>query len=186
MIHQHTPVPNMNMLAQRNHHKTTIKPPPGKSTTLQFLFDLDSKCFTTQNNKNTSQSSNSRDEELVSIINYCTESRSSDQESALKRLKLTQLLSIIKTSVTPVSDQTLEMLFKMVASNMFRPLPPQSSTVCSAVPCDDVDVMTVPSPDWAYLQIVYDILLRLIIKMDVKTFHGESSDGSRNSNQGMQ
>ncbi|KAI3717820.1 hypothetical protein L1987_69678 [Smallanthus sonchifolius] len=171
---------NPTMLAQRNSPKTTVKPPAGKPTTLQFLFDLDSKCYTTQNKIKSSD----RDEELHSIIIYCTESRPNDQESALKRLKLTQLLSIIKTSVTPVSDQTLDVLFKMVASNLFRPLPPPPSTMCSAISLEDDDVITVPSADWAYLQIVYDILLRLIIKIDVKSVQEDKSVGSRVLNQG--
>ncbi|KAK9072363.1 hypothetical protein SSX86_008797 [Deinandra increscens subsp. villosa] len=163
------------MLAQKNSPKTTLKQPTQKPTTLQFLFDLDSKHSPNQNNGNKKiHSSDSRDEELYSIIVYCTESRSDDQEySALKRLKLTQLLSIIKTSVTPISDQTLDVLFKMVAANLFRPLPPPSSNVCSMVSCEEAeDVIAVPSAAWAYLQIVYDILLRLIMKITVKSVQG--------------
>ncbi|MFS7964084.1 putative protein phosphatase 2A, regulatory B subunit, B56, armadillo-like helical [Helianthus anomalus] len=172
------------MLAQRNSPNTTLKPQTGKTTTLQFLFDLDSKCYITQNDQPKNQSSDSRDEELSSIIIYCTHSRSGDQESALKRLKLTQLLSIIKTSVTPISDHTLDLLFKMVASNLFRPLPPPSSTACSTILLEDDDVITVPSAAWAYLQIVYDILLRLIFKINV-TNQGETNVGSRILKLGM-
>ncbi|KAD5507711.1 hypothetical protein R6Q59_031494 [Mikania micrantha] len=171
------------MLAQRNSPKVTVKPPVGKPTTLQFLFDLDSKCCTTQNNHNKIQSLDSRDEEVSSIISFCTGSRSDDQEFALKRLKLTQLLSIIKTSLTQISYQTLDVLFKMVAANLFRPLRPPSSAVCLTIVEDD-DVITIPSADWAYLQIIYDILLRLIIKLDVTSVLGENNGGSRILNQG--
>ncbi|KAI3504547.1 hypothetical protein L1887_26101 [Cichorium endivia] len=170
------------MGAQRNNLKIAVMPPTRQSTTLQFLFDLDSECCTSQTDDKKMQSLDSRNDELSTIIIYCTESRYDAQESALKRLKLTQLLSIIKTSVTPVSDETLEILLKMVASNLFRPLPPPSVGTCSG---EEDEVITAPSAAWAHLQIVYDILLRLIIKKDVKALRGEHSDGSRNLNQGL-
>lgn len=164
------------MGAQRKNLKPTLMPPPKQSTTLQFLFDLDSKCCTSQNDDKIIQSLDSRNDELSTIIIYCTRSRLDAQELALKRLKLTQLLSIIKTSVTPVSDETLEILLKMVASNLFRPLPPPYVGTCSG---EEDDVIAAPSAAWAHLQIVYDILLRLINKKDVKALRGEHSDESR-------
>ncbi|KAL4566689.1 hypothetical protein LXL04_030810 [Taraxacum kok-saghyz] len=172
------------MGAQKNNLKTTVAPPVRKSTTLQFLFDLDSKCCTSQTNDKCTRSLNSRDDELSTIIIYCTECGYDAQESALKRLKLTQLLSIIKTSVTPVSDETLEILLKMVGSNLFRCLPPPSSSAVCSSEEDDV-IIAAPSAAWAHLQIVYDILLRLIIKNDVKALRGEYNGGARTLNQGM-
>ncbi|KVH99009.1 Armadillo-type fold [Cynara cardunculus var. scolymus] len=159
------------MVAQRNNPQTTVIPPvAGKSTTLQFLFDLDSESCSTQNDdEDKIQIFDPRIEELTSIIVYCTEYRSNDKESGLKRLKLTQLLSIIKTSTTPLSDQTLEFLFKMLASNLFRPLPPPSSSTVSVISPEDDDCIAAPAAAWPHLQIIYDILLRLIIKKDVKT-----------------
>ncbi|CAH1424558.1 unnamed protein product [Lactuca virosa] len=170
------------MGAQRKNLKPTLMPPPKQSTTLQFLFDLDSKCCTSQNDDKIIQSLDSRNDELSTIIIYCTRSCLDAQELALKRLKLTQLLSIIKTSVTPVSNETLEILLKMVASNLFRPLPPPYVGTCSG---EDDDVIAAPSAAWAHLQIVYDILLRLITKKDVKALRGEHSDKSRILNPGL-
>ncbi|CAI9283761.1 unnamed protein product [Lactuca saligna] len=170
------------MGAQRKNLKPTLMPQPKQSTTLQFLFDLDSKCCTSQNDDKIIQSLDSRNDELSTIIIYCTRSRLDAQELALKRLKLTQLLSIIKTSITPVSDETLEILLKMVASNLFRPLPPPYVGTCSG---EEDDVIAAPSAAWAHLQIVYDILLRLITKKDVKALRGEHSDESRILNPGV-
>nr|XP_043639591.1 serine/threonine protein phosphatase 2A 57 kDa regulatory subunit B' beta isoform-like [Erigeron canadensis] len=172
------------MGAQRNSPKTIVASPVGKSTTLQFLFNLDSKVCSSQKDDNKTESLDSEGEELKLIITYCTQLRSDDQESALKRLKLTQILSIIKTSITMISDEALDSLFKMVACNIFRPLPLPSITVCSIVSPEDDDAIATPSAAWPYLQIVYDILLRLITKKDVKTLCREHIDGSKTSNQG--
>ncbi|KAI3673613.1 hypothetical protein L6452_39737 [Arctium lappa] len=161
------------MGAQKNTLQTTVIPPAGKPTTLQFLFDLDSQSFTTQNDDKKTQIF----EQLLSIILYCTNHHSNDQESSLKKLKLTQLLSIIKTSKTLISDQTLKFLFNMLSSNLFRPLPPlpSSSTVSLISPDDDDCIANAPSSAaaWAHLQTVYDILLRLIIKNDAKSLGNE-------------
>ncbi|PWA94000.1 Armadillo-type fold [Artemisia annua] len=170
------------MGAQRNSPNTTATSPAKKSTTLQFLFDLDSKGCHSPDNK--IQSLDSTKNELQLIIFYCTQLRLDDQESALKRLKLTQLLSIIKTSITPISDEIQESLYKMVASNLFRPLPPPSSSTVSVISCDVDDVIAAPSAAWQHLQVVYDILLRLISKKDVKSLQGEHSGGPRISNHG--
>lgn len=173
-----------NMGAQRNSPKATVNSPGGKSTTLQFLFNLDSHGGISHKEDKKIQSLDSRNEELQLIIFYCTELRSDDQESALKRLKLTQLLSIIKTSITPISDETKYILYKMVASNLFRCLPRPSSSTVSVISPEDDDVVATPSAAWAHLQIVYDILLQLIIKKDVNSIRREHSDGSRIFNEG--
>ncbi|XP_071694383.1 serine/threonine protein phosphatase 2A 57 kDa regulatory subunit B' kappa isoform-like [Rutidosis leptorrhynchoides] len=172
------------MAVQRNSPITTPKPPAGKSMTLQVLFSLDSEGCTTKNDDKKTQSLDSKNDEMHSIIVYCTQSRLDDQEYALKRLKLTQLLSMIKTSITPISDETLKLLFKMVASNLFRPLPLPAPAGSSIISPEDDDVITTHSTAWPHIQIVYDILLRMITKQDVKSLRGDLNCESKVQNKG--
>ncbi|KAM7479473.1 hypothetical protein LguiA_027686 [Lonicera macranthoides] len=165
------------MGAQKNSPRAS---PMKKSTTLQHLFDLDSKSPTssTLSNSTTISSKNSslesENEEILTIISYCTSNypvfdpNDSSSHQDLKRLKLIQLLSIIKTSKKPLNEQIFLPLFAMLSANLFRPLPPSyNSSVISILPDDD-DLIATPMAVWPHLQILYDILLRLVINMDPK------------------
>ncbi|OVA15948.1 Protein phosphatase 2A [Macleaya cordata] len=159
--------------------------PKKKSTTLQYLFDLDStnnnnsknggNNMNTNNNRSTNQSYET--EELLSIISYCTTfiftftdpSETSTQQD-FKGLKLTQLLSLLKSSEKPTDDdQIISALVSMISANLFRPLPPSSNPSTTSDSTEDEDPITIPTPSWPHLQIVYSILLWLIINSDPKT-----------------
>nr|XP_033509174.1 serine/threonine protein phosphatase 2A 57 kDa regulatory subunit B' beta isoform-like [Nicotiana tomentosiformis] len=116
----------------------------------------------------------SETEELLSLITYCsftytfTDPQESPSQQDLKRLKLIQLLSIIKTIIQPLDDQVLSPLFKMLSTNLFRPLSPPIYYVASILPDDD-DLVSNPTPSWPHLQIVYDIFLRIVTRTSVES-----------------
>ncbi|XP_016478729.2 serine/threonine protein phosphatase 2A 57 kDa regulatory subunit B' beta isoform [Nicotiana tabacum] len=134
-------------------------------TTLKQLL-LDSR--------NMSNFLDSETEELLSLISYCsftytfTDPQESPSQQDLKRLKLIQLLSIIKTIIQPLDDQVLSPLFKMLSTNLFRPLSPPIYYVASILPDDD-DLVSNPTPSWPHLQIVYDIFLRIVTRTSVES-----------------
>ncbi|XP_070042360.1 serine/threonine protein phosphatase 2A 57 kDa regulatory subunit B' beta isoform-like [Nicotiana tomentosiformis] len=134
-------------------------------TTLKQLL-LDSR--------NMSNFLDSETEELLSLITYCsftytfTDPQESPSQQDLKRLKLIQLLSIIKTIIQPLDDQVLSPLFKMLSTNLFRPLSPPIYYVASILPDDD-DLVSNPTPSWPHLQIVYDIFLRIVTRTSVES-----------------
>ncbi|XP_052192590.1 serine/threonine protein phosphatase 2A 57 kDa regulatory subunit B' kappa isoform-like [Diospyros lotus] len=154
--------------------RTTPKASPKRnSTTLQHLFELDSgHHFSNNTGKRSPAAFECEDEEILSLISSCTftytftdPSESSSQQD-LKRLKLIQLLSIIKISPKPLHTQILPPFFTMLSSNLFRPLPPTTPILC--VLPDDEDLTATPAASWPHLQIIYDILLRVVTAMDAK------------------
>ncbi|CAB4321232.1 unnamed protein product [Prunus armeniaca] len=159
--------------------------PRRKSTTLQHLFDLDSKTATDTNGKNIgtanigcSSSSNLENEEILSSISFCTSvftftdpSECATQQE-LKRNKLLHLLSVVKSSKKTLHDQVMSSLISMISLNLFRPLPPPSNPSSAAEFPDDEDHTSTFSPLWSHLQLVYDILIRLVINTDPKLLRG--------------
>ncbi|KAA8546131.1 hypothetical protein F0562_020975 [Nyssa sinensis] len=164
------------------HRNSPRASPRKKSTTLQRLFDLDSQ------NKTGSKLSGNKlsvpslgrhlpfesENEVLSIISCCTitytftDHRESPSQQDLKRLKLAELLSIIKSSKVPLHDQILPPLFSMISANLFRPLPPSANTSIMCFLPYDEDLTATPVAAWPHLQFVYDILLRLVINIDAK------------------
>ncbi|KAK9112609.1 hypothetical protein Scep_020128 [Stephania cephalantha] len=169
------------MGAEKNSPKTPTKK---RSTTLQYLFNLEAKNNGNKNNITTSLSRFTTDEssfeveneELLSMISYCTcvftfnDPAESPSQQDLKKIKLIQLLSTIKSSPMPLDRRIMSPLVSMLSTNLFRPLPPPSNAShATAEFPDDEDMLTVPTPAWPHLQIVYDILLRLVLNSDPKT-----------------
>ncbi|XP_050262296.1 serine/threonine protein phosphatase 2A 57 kDa regulatory subunit B' beta isoform-like [Quercus robur] len=145
--------------------------------TLQDLFNLESYNMNRiKHGSITSRPSfsNSINEGILSIISHCTfiftftDPLESPSKQDLKRVKLTQLLSILKSS-KKLQDQILAPLMSMLSTNLFRPLPPPSNPSISSDLIDDEDSISSFPPTWSHLQIVYDILLRLVINMDPET-----------------
>lgn len=106
-----------------------------------------------------------KNEEILSAISIC----STVFTFNLKRLKLSQLLAVTKFPKKPLDDWILSRLISMLSSNLFRPLPPPSNACIISELADDEELFSNPRPMWPHLQIVYDILLRLVIDMDPKT-----------------
>ncbi|KAJ7978657.1 Serine/threonine protein phosphatase 2A regulatory subunit [Quillaja saponaria] len=161
---------------QRN---SSMSSPNRKSTTLQHLFDLDSKSINGTKlgspNNTSKLFSMSENEELLSVISYCTfifsfsDPLESPSQQELKRNQLMRLLSIIKSSKKPLHDQILAPLVSMISTNLFRPLPPPSIPTSTLEFHDEEDPIFTFSPTWSHLQIVFDILLRLVMNTDPKT-----------------
>ncbi|CAN1771090.1 Serine/threonine protein phosphatase 2A 57 kDa regulatory subunit B' beta isoform [Linum perenne] len=152
------------------------------STTLQHLFNLESNKTGTTNSKDCYSpklgKQLSENNEIMSLICHCStvfftfvdESESpSDQE--MKRGKLLQLLSIMKSLKRQLPDQVICSLVSMIAANLFRPLPVSSNNnVIHLVPTEESeDLVSTLSPLWSHLQVVYDILLRLLLNVDAKS-----------------
>lgn len=145
--------------------------------TLQDLFNMESYNMNRiKHGSITSRLSfsNSINEDILSIISHCTfiftftDPLESPSKQDLKRVKLTQLLSILKSS-KKLQDKILAPLMSMLSTNLFRPLPPPSNPSISSDLIDDEDSISSFPPTWSHLQIIYDILLRLVINMDPET-----------------
>ncbi|KAI3834267.1 hypothetical protein MKX03_030074 [Papaver bracteatum] len=142
-------------------------PPKKKSTTLEFLFSLDSSY--TNYGDNTINNNQSSSQELLSIISYCTnfiytfvDPLETVSQQDFKKLKLTQLLSLLKSPENNLldNDEIQSALISMISANLFRPLPP----------CPNASTTPVDSPDDEEPHgVVYCILLRLVINADPKT-----------------
>lgn len=149
-----------------------------KSTTLQYLFDLDSRAnsgsnHSSPNNNGWQSPYDSEKEEILSAISIChtiftfTDPSESEQQD-LKRLKLLQLLSITKSPKKQLDGYILSHLISMLSANLFRPLPPPTITSITGDLPEDEELFSSPQTLWPHLQIVYDILLRLVLHVDPK------------------
>nr|GMC83479.1 serine/threonine protein phosphatase 2A 57 kDa regulatory subunit B' beta isoform-like [Ipomoea batatas] len=119
-----------------------------------------------------SSSFGDENDEMLSLIAYCSftytwiDPRDSPSLQDLKRLKLIQLFSLIRIHKKPLDPQIiLPPLFIMLSANLFRPLPPPNNPLSATtiLPDDDDNFMLNPAKTWSHLQIIYDILLRVII-----------------------
>ncbi|KHN37385.1 Serine/threonine protein phosphatase 2A 57 kDa regulatory subunit B' beta isoform [Glycine soja] len=121
-------------------------------------------------------SSPSGNEELLSAISYCTfvftfsDPSESPAQRDSKRLQLTRLVSILKSSKKPVHEKVLGPLVAMISANLFRPLPPPSNPTSNSITelPEEEDPISIFSPLWSHLQIVYEILLKLVNSTDQK------------------
>ncbi|KAM7258930.1 hypothetical protein ACFE04_014671 [Oxalis oulophora] len=165
------------MTTLRNSPKLYQGSPWKKTLTLQHLFDLDSTNMTSPKNvlSKLSSSSSSENEDILSLITHCsvifsfTNNLESPSQQDFKTLKLTHILSIVKShnnNKTILRDtDVLSSLFTMLSFNLFRPLPPPSNWIPGDFPNDE-DFASNPSPLWPHLQIIYEILLWIIINID--------------------
>ncbi|GKV23986.1 hypothetical protein SLEP1_g33648 [Rubroshorea leprosula] len=167
----------MGVLSNSPRRKDSPKAPPKKkSTTLQYLFDLDSRNYNANRLSSPVRQSSleSEYEEMHSAISYCnciftfTDPWESPSQQDLKRQKLNQILSMVKSSKRSVDEYLLPHLMIMISTNLFRPLPPPSNTYNIIDLPDDEEQLSSYSPAWPHLQIVYDILLGLVLNIEPK------------------
>ncbi|KAK7280594.1 hypothetical protein RJT34_25659 [Clitoria ternatea] len=149
---------------------TTTSSPKKNSTTLQDLFVQENPHhFLIQ-----SSSPASGNEELLSTISYCTfvftftDPSESPAQRDSKRLQLSRLVSILKSSKKPVHEKVLGPLVTMITANLFRPLPPPANPSSISDLPEEEDPISTFSPLWSHLQIVYEILLKLVNSTDPK------------------
>ncbi|KAI4350250.1 hypothetical protein L6164_004722 [Bauhinia variegata] len=136
--------------------------------TLKSLFEQDKKIIP----HSSPSSPTSANDEILTIIYYCSfeftfnDPFESLSEQEFKRVQLTRLLTIIKCLKKPPHEKVLRTLVSMISINLFRPLPPPAKCFSTS----DLGVEEYPfsafSPMWSHLQIVYEILLRLVGTVD--------------------
>ncbi|MED6109130.1 hypothetical protein PIB30_030796 [Stylosanthes scabra] len=151
-------------------------PPSSRNPkTLHDLFVQEKPLFPIQQSPTSSMN-----EDLLSAISYCTyvftftDPLESPAQRDSKRLQLSRLISILKSSKKPLQPRVLAPLISMISANLFRPLPPpannpscsSSSSSSSCELAEDEDPVSIFSPVWSHLQIVYEILLRVVITID--------------------
>ena len=140
---------------------------PKNSKTLHELFVLEKPLSPIQTSPTLSMN-----EELLSAISYCTyvftftDPLESPAQRDSKRLQLTRLISVLKSSKKPVHEKVLGPLVSMISANLFRPLPPPANPSAISDLAEEEDPISIFSPIWSHLQIVYEILLRLVITTD--------------------
>ena len=117
-------------------------------------------------------------DEILSSISYCTftftfnDPSESPSQQEQKRDKLIKILSLLKPpKKIDLHDHIISALMNMISANLFRPLPPPSKppsvTSDSDLP-EEEDLIFKLSKMWSHLQVVYEILLRLVINIDPK------------------
>ncbi|XP_073039402.1 serine/threonine protein phosphatase 2A 57 kDa regulatory subunit B' beta isoform-like [Primulina eburnea] len=155
-----------NMGTQRSSPKAY---PNQRTPTLKCLLDIDSR------HNSSRQAHNSLDhDETLSLISYCSyvytfnDPAESPSQHDLKRYKLLNLLSIIKSWKKFVPNKILPPLFTMISVNIFRQLPPPNAACIISILPDDDDLVATPAAAWLHLQIAYDILLWLIVSLEQK------------------
>ncbi|XP_027367165.1 serine/threonine protein phosphatase 2A 57 kDa regulatory subunit B' beta isoform-like [Abrus precatorius] len=141
---------------------TSTSSPKKNSRTLHDLFVQENPHFAIP------CSPASGNEELLSAISYCTfvftftDPSESPAQRDSKRCHLSRLISILKSSKKPVHGKVLEPLVIMISANLFRPLPPPANPSAISDLAEEEDPISTFSPLWSHLQIVYEILLRLV------------------------
>ncbi|CAK8574209.1 unnamed protein product [Lathyrus sativus] len=116
----------------------------------------------------------SGNEEILSTVSYCTfvftftDPSESPAQRDSKRLQLSRLIAMLKTSKKPVHEKVVGPLVLMIKANLFRPLPPPTNPSAISEYLDEEDPVSIFSPLWSHLQIVYEILLRLVNSTDTK------------------
>ncbi|KAL0536025.1 hypothetical protein IC582_024957 [Cucumis melo] len=136
--------------------------------TLKHLFDHDP--FT---NKPFGLTNIALQDEILSMVSFCSSMALSTTSHELKRFKLTHLFTVIKTSKKPLHHDILSSVMSLISVNIFRPLPPPSPafpiTSTLAEENEVVVSSTLPSLNWLLLELVYEILLWLVINIDTQT-----------------
>ncbi|XP_073120182.1 serine/threonine protein phosphatase 2A 57 kDa regulatory subunit B' beta isoform-like [Henckelia pumila] len=149
--------------------------PNQRTPTLKCLLDIDSSPRHSSS-RQLARNSSAHDETTMSLVSYCSyvytfnDPSESPSQHDLKRDKLVNLLSIVKSWKKSVPNEILHPLFTMISVNLFRPFPPPNAAcIISILPADDDDLVATPAAAWSHLQMVYDILLRLIVTLDPTT-----------------
>ncbi|CAI0407944.1 unnamed protein product [Linum tenue] len=168
----------------RNSPREAPRRKRSSSTTLQHLFNLESNKGSSNNTTdccNGPVTNKQTDEEIMSLVCHCTttiftfvdDDLESPSAQEAKRVKLLQLLSIIKSLKRELPDHVVTSLVAMISANLFRPLPPTcNNNVRQPAPAEESEELASSlSPLWSHLQPIYDILLRLLIIVDPKSHH---------------
>ncbi|KAJ0967033.1 hypothetical protein J5N97_023950 [Dioscorea zingiberensis] len=147
-----------------------------KTTTLQHLFEMDSKLHGISSSTLLAPSTEPETDELISMISYCTfvftftDSSESPLQHELKRHKLLHILSAVRSPKRGLlsDDRFLSSLITMLSANLFRPIPPPAYPCIPPDTLDEESPAIAFTPSWPHLHIVYDILAALVSSADSK------------------
>lgn len=84
------------------------------------------------------------------------------KEKEIKRQTLVELVDYLTSSNLKFSESIIQEAVKMISSNLFRELTPQTSDNKVSQAFDVEDEEPSMDPSWSHLQIVYEFLLRLV------------------------
>ncbi|KAJ1436330.1 Protein phosphatase 2A, regulatory B subunit, B56 [Sesbania bispinosa] len=153
----------------KNTASSTSSPKKNSPRTLHDLFVQEKPLFPISSSPTTSGN-----EELLSSISYCTfvftftDPSESPAQRDSKRLQLSRLIAMLKSSKKPLHEKVLGPLVAMISANLFRPLPPPANPSAISDLLEEEDPISTFSPIWSHLQVVYEILLRLVNFTDPK------------------
>lgn len=91
------------------------------------------------------------------------------EQKEQKKQTLMEVLDYINNSERkPVPlEQIIEELIEMISANIFRPLPPPSTSVSSLLLNDPEELEPMMEVAWPHLQLIYEILLRLVMCSEI-------------------
>ncbi|XP_040936271.1 serine/threonine protein phosphatase 2A 57 kDa regulatory subunit B' beta isoform isoform X2 [Gossypium hirsutum] len=93
-----------------------------------------------------------------------TDTLKSAREKEIKRQTLLELVDFIQSGTGKVAEACLGEMIKMVGVNIFRCLPPASHESSGTEVVDPDEEENYSEPSWQHLQIVYELLLRGLLK----------------------
>ncbi|EGG22707.1 protein phosphatase 2A regulatory subunit [Cavenderia fasciculata] len=96
-----------------------------------------------------------------------SDTESDKSSKAIKLEALLQCVEFLSTNKEVISEPIYEAVFEMVASNLFRPLPPRINPY--GVMYDPEEDEPILEPAWMHIQIVYELLLRFVDSTNFNT-----------------
>jgi len=99
------------------------------------------------------------------VFDFKNKTARSNLGKEIKRQMLLEMVDFITTDTTWFSEEATVEMLDMVASNIFRPLPPKREKQ----PWDTDEEEPKLDDAWPHLQIIYEFLLRFVISTEVDT-----------------
>jgi len=99
------------------------------------------------------------------VFDFKNKTARSNLGKEIKRQMLLEMVDFISTDTTWFSEEATVEMLDMIASNIFRPLPPKRHKE----PWDTDEEEPKLEDAWPHLQIVYEFLLRFVISTEVDT-----------------
>ncbi|KAM7468223.1 hypothetical protein LguiB_015785 [Lonicera macranthoides] len=91
------------------------------------------------------------------------------REKEIKRQSLVELVDYIQSGSGKITESNQEEMIRMIAVNIFRPLPPAAYENTGSENLDPEEDEPYLEPSWPHLQLVYELLLRYVVSTDTDT-----------------